>query len=134
MRRNFCERLSFSFIFFYYFWVSLSLGFLFVVAVFFLSGFCLLLFWFLSGCLCLSSGWLFFVLRFLALVCCLPARSLAWGVCLSFPSSGILPGFVDAIFVLTSFNYLFGFSFFGFLLFNGSSPLRGVREAWPHDM
>ena len=78
-------------------WFPLLLVSLSVVAVPFLSGlflFCLLLFWFLSGCLRLLSGLLVSVLRLLALVCFLLARSRTWGICLSFPSSGNFPGFL----------------------------------------
>ena len=91
------------------FWFPLLLVSLSVVALFFLSGLflCLLLFWFLSCCRCLLSGLMFSVLRFLALVCFLLARYHTWGVCLSFPSSGNLPGSFGAIFVFNYFKWFF---------------------------
>ena len=69
---------------------------------------------FLSGLLCLFSGPLGSVLCCLALVCFLPARFLAWGVCLSFPSSSNLPGLfcLVCVFLNKYFKCPFGFPFF----------------------
>ena len=95
--------------------------------VFFLVLSCL--FSFLYCGLCLFSDSLGSVFYYNALVCFPPARFLAWGVCLSPPSPGNLPGFFLARYVFDLFNcFIFVICHVSYfrLVFGVSSPLVGV--------